>query len=403
MRQTILLDKLPHFNGTMDDYRFEVFQAQVLSPLEFILVNLDHPITFLLGLLGGLGAICLLIWTSEEAYKVTMRYLLGGMLVPLLAYSGDYTIRAITGATYSKSLNILLGAITVSWWIISYNMKLGRAVETRGLGYTAALILGIVPLVISYQRVLLPRVFVATDTTKLLFAVFLNPLIMEVPIGIMRCTARLISNNEPFTNAFLVGLVIAFKKAFGRFALVTVENTAILTLASVLLTTVEVTLTASVKHRDVWIYRWILGPEKVKRCAVFAKINSHLRVHTALIESCSEYMFILLSAMIVLVLDISPVGTGDNHLKVSPKVGDVILNTIVQIGFEIITDILNVLVLLRAGLPYMVHVASLSRYTLTKLMCCLGAFGAVFLLHLGLPTTIQRLPGTHPASLIFVE
>jgi hypothetical protein len=41
----------------------------------------------------------------------------------------------------------------------------------------------------------------------------------------MRCTARLISNNEPFTNAFLVGLVIAFKKAFGRFALVTVENT----------------------------------------------------------------------------------------------------------------------------------------------------------------------------------
>jgi hypothetical protein len=176
----------------------------------------------------------------------------------------------------------------------------------------------------------------------------------------------------------------------------------ILTLASVFLTITEVSLTASTKYRDVWLYKLIVGPEKCKRCAIFADANKHLRVHIAVIESTAEYMFIWLSAVIVLVLDISPIATGPNELKVSPKLGSVFINTMVQVVFEILTDMLNVLVLLRAGLPYMTHAASMSRRTLLKLMCCVGPFGAVFLLHLGLPTTLQRLPGEHPATLIFI-
>jgi hypothetical protein len=135
-------------------------------------------------------------------------------------------------------------------------LVLGRKVQTRGLGFVGGLIVSIVPFVIIYQRVILPRVFTSTDTVKMIFAVAINPFLMEVtepqtkalseatsfrvsvtpavvscgcgcaqfPLCIMRCSVRLLSNNDPATNSFLVGLIVAIKKAFGRFVLVTVAD-----------------------------------------------------------------------------------------------------------------------------------------------------------------------------------
>jgi len=401
MREDILIDALPRFNGTLDEYRFEAYESQALTPGEFIIVSIDHPLTFVIGLVGGIVGVLSMMWDRTVIMKVNKK--MGPFIIlPIGWYILDASIRALTGKAYSKSINILGGALTIGGFVVKYTLVLGRTANSRGLGFLGAAVCGIVILVIAYQRVVLPRIFVASDVVKAIFTVFINPIIMEVPLCFFRCTVRLLSNNEPSTNAFLVGLVIVIKKAFGRFVLATVGDEVILTIASVLLTAAEVLLTASVKYRDVWVYNLILGKEKAKRAALYSKRNRHLRVHTAVIESCSEYVFILIGALIVVLLDISPIGTGPDADKVSPKAGTIAFNTITQIAFEILTDVLNVMVLLRAGLPYMEHAATMPRGWLLKAMVALGAVGVTILLHLALPNTVQRLPGAHPADLIFV-
>jgi hypothetical protein len=81
-------------------------------------------------------------------------------------YILDASIRALTGKAYSKSINILGGALTIGGFVVKYTLVLGRTANSRGLGFTAAAVCGIVILVIAYQRVVLPRMYAAATMER---------------------------------------------------------------------------------------------------------------------------------------------------------------------------------------------------------------------------------------------
>jgi hypothetical protein len=72
--------------------------------------------------------------------------------------------------------------------------------------------------VVAYDVVIFPNLGEWDDPMKAIFCVVVNPLIWEFPLTIGRATARVLPYNHSSTSYFLIVMVVAGKKATGRYA-----------------------------------------------------------------------------------------------------------------------------------------------------------------------------------------
>jgi hypothetical protein len=79
-------------------------------------------------------------------------------------------------------------------------------------------------ILIVYDYVIFPNVGEWNDTDKIIVACMLNPLVWELPLTIVRTVARVMPYNHPTTNYVFPSLIIAGKKATGRFVIATMKS-----------------------------------------------------------------------------------------------------------------------------------------------------------------------------------
>jgi hypothetical protein len=63
------------------------------------------------------------------------------------------------------------------------------------------------------------------DVMKVVFACAINPVMWEIPLTIVRTVSRTLPYNHPTTSYVFPSLIIAGKKATGRFVLATIKGT----------------------------------------------------------------------------------------------------------------------------------------------------------------------------------
>jgi hypothetical protein len=410
---------------------------------------------------------------SEPSLKAFYRFMIPWGIFTMFIFFIDPIMR-YPGSTHDRRARTLVGGPVLGFCFSRFFNRLGHYCQSQGWGWITVSSLINLAIVLAFRASVLPRVFAAGSVFKVIFVCVKRDQPDHVGgAHLYHAPGHPSSGQQPplATTSFIIGNIICIKKGFGRFVLLTVPDQGMLTAvrntseqtptlccphdhdevsglpphihlppphpshmngtmfsqAAFLLMTVEVTFTSTVIWRDNKLYERLLGDKEKAACAAHrATRNKFLTTHITMLESTLEYMFIVLSAVIFYVCDVSLVGGSVSPSeKVSPTIGGLASDVAIQIVFEMLTDVCNIFgaceptprtpgglppyprvafqmaVLMKQGIPHFLH-ASIMRFKWFVPCMLLQAYASTgLLLQIVLTVTLERHPGTHPATFIF--
>ncbi len=288
-------------------------------------------------------------------------------------------------------INISVGCIT-----IFYNASERVGMNGQAFCKKLMLLLFMFILILTiYDFLVFPNVGEWSDFTKMLFCAVGNPLMWEIPLTIARAFSRTIAYNHPSTNYVMVALVIAGKKATGRFVLATIASTSMVTIASLILSCAEVTQMISVGGRDRGIYRRVLGGSKVEvqsdpLAVLKHRRNTKLRIQCANLETTLEIVFIIFGLAIVGLLNVASMADPENGKPLAPM--DLVLSGLIQYACEAIVDFVIIAYLTVFANQAYLEYAHLQHRAWTLTMSSIAFFAATYVISNNIPYILYRIP-----------
>jgi len=219
-------------------------------------------------------------------------------------------------------------------------------------------------LLLLYDFVVFPNIGLWGDVTKLAFASIANPILWEIPLSLARAVSRTLAYNHSSTNYFFVSIIVAAKKASGRFVMATMTDMGLITLTSIILSTAEIIATITVGARDRFVYRMCCSTSNRQTdplAAVKHQRNKKLRIQCANVETTLEIVFIFLTLFFVGYFDVASIAPPENGK--TQTFGDLALSGVIQYVCEMGVDFVGIAYLTTfAGQAYLEYSHLYHRY-----------------------------------------
>lgn len=252
-------------------------------------------------------------------YKVILKGLSDGALVFALIVPIDIILRTINLFTLDmpspavRSLNIVLhdlfAVIVASCKTLGNLHKVQSMVRNSYWGVILMCMYVVWALILVLYTFFLRFLMSWPDSVKFAFAVFINPLLMEIMSVMARFTARSCRHNHPCTSWQPIAFVVCFKKLASRYVMGAMESNVMVTIASVCLGLFEILGRTTMPMRDKWVYRRLfaehLAPGKSPFTLMTNVRNRSLRAETESIEGVTDVVFIVIGVTYPLMYNMS--------------------------------------------------------------------------------------------------
>ncbi|CAK0848963.1 unnamed protein product [Prorocentrum cordatum] len=190
---------------------------------------------------------------------------------------------------------------------------------------------------------------VGPDWMKALFVGFVNPVVWEIVfITPARFLARTLWHNDASTSFIIVPLFVFGKQYMGRSIAALVDSPSVLVVLSALNCIWEVLLRVSLRCRDRCLYQWVfssqLPPGKDAAAMLSYDRNRRMRALNSMSESIGEIVATWNGVAMIILLDVSVDGESPMNPWKAVQAG------FVQSAFELLTDVVSVLLLSYFGI-----------------------------------------------------
>jgi len=402
-----LIAQLPHFSGTWSEFE----KSKDVGSEKLLTVTL-RALQGQIGIYSTLTTLCFVLWAHKIVKPIALRVILPGFLTACTVTTLDKVYAENNGKGLPGYLLIQLVVHGTTMFTLFY--QLGQRLTGQGCQLFKMMAFVILPffiIVVAYDVVIFPNLGEWDDPMKAIFCVVVNPLIWEFPLTIGRATARVLPYNHSSTSYFLIVMVVAGKKATGRFVLATIKSEVWISVASVLLALVEVVFTMTVAARDRGSYRVICGDEELKdgskRSATeVMKLskNLKLRVQWANVETTLEIVFIFMGLFFLGHMRVASMAPPERGA--TPSVSDLVVGGLIQYFVEMFVDFANISYLTAiANQPYLEYSHLHHKYWIPA-MCVVCFFASSFVISNSIPNVIYRisseLNGGHESDWVWI-
>jgi len=335
------------------------------------------------------------LWASEFVTPVCKRWIIPMYIVSCSAGAAHVLIKNVnnSGIPGLFFLDVLLILI------MAYKTIRGVGDAVGGFGYRLAKslmssVIIFVIILIGYEIMVFPQVGAWSDLEKTIFSTILNPLIWELPLLYIRGISRTLAFNHSSTNYCLVGIIVAGKKATGRFVMATIYDPTYVTIASIVLSVIEIVFVVTVGARDRFLYRCCFGskagalgddplaPLKHHR-------NKKLRIQLANLETTLELVFIFMGVAFVGMMNVATIG--DPEFGKAPTGGDLVLNGMIQYVMEMIVDFVGIAYLTAYANQAYLEYSHLYHKNYLKTMGTLAFFASSYVISNSIPGVLYRI------------
>mmetsp|Transcript_25871 Transcript_25871/g.74154 ORF Transcript_25871/g.74154 Transcript_25871/m.74154 type:complete len:509 (+) Transcript_25871:83-1609(+) len=328
---------------------FELLHGSISYPTEnthwiwAALLNVPQSISW--------GLVCIYIQftvmlSTMWDYKVILRGLWDGAIVFGLVVPIDIILRTANLFTLDmpdpliRSANIVLHDVFAM--IVAACKTLGNLHKVQSMVRNSYWGMILMSMYVVYGLILILYTFFLRflmswpDGVKFAFAVFINPLLMELMSVMARFTARSCRHNHPTTSWQPIAFVVCFKKLAGRYVMGAMESNVMVTIASLALGAFELLGRTTMPMRDKFVYRRLFGEHLARGKTPYTLMtnvrNRSLRAETESIEGVTDMVFIIMGVTYPLMYKLSLNGTSE------PQVGGLIQKAVIQWAIELVID-----------------------------------------------------------------
>mmetsp|Transcript_44107 Transcript_44107/g.140497 ORF Transcript_44107/g.140497 Transcript_44107/m.140497 type:complete len:504 (+) Transcript_44107:87-1598(+) len=174
------------------------------------------------------------------------------------------------------------------------------------------------------------------DAVKLCFVILVNAPLMEALAMLSRFTARCVRHNDPTTSWMPICVVIVFKKLWMRFVVGTMQSSAMVAVAELMVGILEILGRVTIPTRDKFAYRKLFGPylgDAQPLALMTHARNRSLRAEIESLEGVLDTSFIIIGCVWPFMWSTSLDGKG------LPVLTELIRNGVIQWTVEYILDV----------------------------------------------------------------